>query len=54
MTDYQKGRMYYYLSDYENAKNYLEKARRDGGAEAVLLLGQTYEELGDYNYAISV
>ncbi len=54
MTDYQKGRMYYYLGDYDNAKNYLESARKSAGPEAVLLLGQTYEELGDYNYAISV
>lgn len=54
MTDYQKGRMYYYLADYDNARNFLEKARKSGGVEAVLLLGQTYEELGDFNYAISV
>lgn len=54
MTDYQKGRMYYYLMDYDNARNFLEKARKSGGVEAVLLLGQTYEELGDFNYAISV
>ncbi len=54
MTDYQRGRMYYYLADYDNARNYLEKARKSGGVEAVLLLGQTYEELGDFNYAISV
>ncbi len=54
MTDYQRGRMYYYLEDYDNARNYLEKARKTEGYEAVLLLGQTYEELGDYNYAISV
>ena len=54
MTDYQRGRIYYYLGDYDNARNYLEKARKTEGYEAVLLLGQTYEELGDYNYAISV
>ena len=54
MTDYQRGRMHYYLGDYDNARNYLEKARKSEGYEAVLLLGQTYEELGDYNYAISV
>ena len=46
--------MYYYLADYDNARNFLEKARKSGGVEAVLLLGQTYEELGDFNYAISV
>ncbi len=54
MTDYQRGRICYYLGDYDNARNYLEKARKSEGYEAVLLLGQTYEELGDYNYAISV
>ena len=54
MTDFQRGRMYYYLKDYDNARNYLEKARKTAGYEAVLLLGKTYEELGDNNYAISV
>ncbi len=54
MTDYQRGRMYYYLEDYENARKYLEMARKHEGSEAVLLLGRTYEELGDFNYAISV
>ena len=41
MTDYQRGRIYYYLEDYDNARNYLEKARKSEGVEAVLLLGQT-------------
>ncbi len=54
MTNYEKGRICYYLEDYENARTYLEKARDDGGYEAVLVLGKTYEILGDNNYAISV
>ena len=54
MTNYEKGRICYYLEDYENARTYLEKARDDGGYEAVLFLGKTYETLGDNNYAISV
>lgn len=54
MTNYEKGRISYYLEDYENARNYLEKARNEGGYEAILFLGRTYETLGDYNYAISV
>lgn len=54
MTNYEKGRISYYLEDYENARNYLEKARDEEGYEAVLFLGKTYETLGDYNYAISV
>lgn len=54
MTDFERGRMYYYLEDYDNAKNYLEKARETGGSEAVLFLGRTWEKLGDSNYAVSV
>lgn len=54
MTNYEKGRICFYLGDYENARTYLEKARDEGGYEAVLFLGKTYETLGDTNYAISV
>ena len=54
MTNYEKGRICYYLEDYENARTYLEKARDERGYEAVLFLGKTYETLGDNNYAISV
>lgn len=54
MTNYEKGRICYYLEEYENARTYLEKARDEGGYEAVLFLGKTYETLGDNNYAISV
>lgn len=54
MTNYEKGRICYYLEDYENARTYLEKARDESGYEAVLLLGKTYETMGDNNYAISV
>ena len=54
MTNYEKGRICYYLEDYENARTYLEKARDESGYEAVLFLGKTYETLGDNNYAISV
>lgn len=54
MTDYERGRMYYYLEDYDNARNYLEKARETEGYEATLFLGRTYETLEDFNYAVSV
>lgn len=54
MTNYEKGRICYYLGDYDNARTYLEKARDNSGYEAVLFLGKTYETLGDNNYAISV
>ena len=42
------------MEDYQNARNYLESIKGSKNAEAVLLLGQTYEKLGDYNYAASV
>lgn len=54
MTNYEKGRISYYLEDYENARTYLERAKDEGGHESVLFLGKTYETLGDNNYAISV
>lgn len=54
LTDFDRGRIHYYLGDYENARLELENAKESGGAEAVVLLGQTYEHLGDYNYAASV
>lgn len=54
MTNFDKGKICYYLEDYENARTYLDKARDEGGYQAVLFLGKTYETLGDNNYAISV
>lgn len=54
MTNFEKGRISYYLGDYENSRTYLDKAKEESGYEAVLFLGKTHEELGDYNYAISV
>lgn len=54
LKDYDKGRIYYYLKDYVQACNYLEKSRDTGTAEAYLYLGKAYEATGDYNYAASV
>ena len=54
ISDYDKGRLSYYMGDYENARNYLESAKGNKNAQTVLLLGQTYEKLGDYNYAASI
>lgn len=54
MSNYEKGQISFYLEDYESAKTYLEKAREEEGYEAFLLLGKTYEMLGDNNYAVSV
>lgn len=54
MNDYDKGRVYYYLEDYEQACQYLEKSKKDGFADSFLYLGKAYEATGDYNYAASV
>ncbi|MBO5281507.1 MAG: tetratricopeptide repeat protein [Lachnospiraceae bacterium] len=54
MSDYDKGRMYYYLEEYQSAYLALETAKDQGGAEAYLYLGKSYEATGDYNYAVSV
>ena len=54
LSDFDKGRIYYYMDDYENAKLALEKAKSDDSDQVILLLGKSYEKLGDYNYATSV
>lgn len=57
MSDYEKGTIYYYVEDYENARNFLETARSNGNEEdreTLLMLGKTYEQLGDSNYAASL
>ncbi len=54
MSNYEKGQISFYLEDYESARTYLERAGEEAGDQAVLLLGKTYETLGDNNYAISV
>ena len=54
MSDFDKGRICYYLEDYENARTYLEEARDEEKPETILMLGQTYEALMDFNYAASV
>lgn len=51
LTDSQKGTLYYYLEDYANARVYLDGALNQGNAEVSLILGKTYEKLGDMNYA---
>ena len=53
-SDYDKGRLSYYFGDYEAARNYLESTKGNKDAKTILLLGQTYEKLGDYNYAASI
>lgn len=54
MSAYDKGRMYYYLEEYQSAYLALETAKVQGSAEASLYLGKSYEATGDYNYAASV
>lgn len=54
MSSYDKGRMYYYMGDYNSAYASLEKAREEGHVDAYLFLGRAYEATGDYNYASTV
>lgn len=53
MSAYDKGRINYYLENYEQAQVLLEEAKTNGGADAYLYLGMSYEATGDYNYAIT-
>lgn len=54
MSDYDKGRMLFYIEDYSNARVYLEKAKDESNPETYLMLGQTYEAINDYSYAASL
>ena len=54
MGNYDKGRIYFYLGDFQSARNYLEQARGAGDDKATYYLGKTWENLGEYNYAASV
>lgn len=54
LSSFDKGRIYYYMGDLDNAKVYLEDARDDDDYNTVLFLGKTYEKLEDYTYASSV
>lgn len=54
MTDFDRGRLAFYTGDYQTARTAMEKVNNGRDYEVALLLGQTYEALGDYNYATSV
>ena len=54
MSQYDKGRMYFYMGEYQKAYVALEEAKDQKGVEAYLYLGKAYETTGDYNYASSV
>ena len=53
MNAYDRGRIYYYLGNYEQAQVMLEQAKDNGDADSYLYLGMAYEATGDYNYAIT-
>ncbi|MCH5272020.1 MAG: tetratricopeptide repeat protein [Lachnospiraceae bacterium] len=53
MSAYDRGRINYFLGNYEQAQVLLEQAKDSGGAESYLYLGMAYEATGDYNYAIT-
>lgn len=54
MNSFDKGRIYYYLGQYQEAALLLEESREKGGAESTLYLGRAYEAIGEYNYATNV
>lgn len=54
LKDAEKGTIYFYLEDYANARIYLDGALNQGNPEVSLILGRTYEKLGDMNYAVVV
>lgn len=54
MTAYDRGRMYYYMGEYQKAALELEEAKNKGGAGCYLYLGKSYEASGEYNYAANV
>lgn len=54
LSDAERGTIYYYLEDYQNARTYLDGVLNGSDAAKSLILGQTYEKLGDLNYATVV
>jgi len=54
MKDYDKGRINYYLGNYDTARTSLQKAMNEGVDGAAYYLGKSWEALGEYNYAASV
>ncbi len=54
ISDYDMGRMSYYMGDYEKARDYLSQMDSSKDYGAALYLGRTYEALGDYNYASGI
>lgn len=54
ISDYDMGRICYYMGDYENARGHLSNLKTATDYGAALYLGRTYEALGDYNYASTI
>ena len=55
MSNYDKGRICYYLGDYGNSCVYLEQAYQvSTGEDVVLMLGRAYEADGNLNYAATL
>ena len=48
---YDRGRIYYYMDDYENAKNELIEAQKKGSTQSLLMLGMVYMSMKDYSNA---
>lgn len=54
MENYEKGMIYYYLGEYESARDFLALDPDKGGEKAILLQGKSYEALGEYHSATTV
>jgi len=54
LSSFDKGRLYYYMENYQKAYVELEDAKSDDKAESSLYLGKAYEATGDFNYACNV
>lgn len=54
ISDYDRGRLYYYIGNYSEARAYLEKAKDNSDPNSILMLGKTYEAIEDYGYAASL
>ncbi len=54
ISEYDKGRLLYYVGRYSEAISALEKADQKKYKDASLYLGMSYEAMGDYNYAASI
>lgn len=54
LSDFDKGRIYFFMEEYQQAQEVLEEAKYDEKAESSLYLGKAYEATMDLNYACNV